>query len=61
MDQRFPKGSLFGVLLGAACTLFFAAMAVVEPRHRYFSLFLVILGLTGTWRQYMVWKRHREM
>jgi hypothetical protein len=60
MDLRFQKGSLFSVLLGTACTLFFAVMAVIEPKHKYFSLFLVILGLGATWRQYLAWTRHRE-
>ncbi len=60
MERPFLKASLFGVLLGAACTLFFAVMAVVEPKYKYFSLLLVILGLAGTWRQYLAWNRQRE-
>jgi len=34
MERRFLKASLFSVLLGAACTLFFAVMAVVEPKYK---------------------------
>jgi hypothetical protein len=60
MDLRFQKGSLFSVLLGAACTIFFAVMAVIEPKYKYFSLFLVILGLAATWRQYLARNRNRE-
>jgi hypothetical protein len=60
MDRRFLQASLFSVLLGAACTLFFTVMAVIVPKYKYFSLFLVILGLAGTWRQYLSWNRDRQ-
>jgi hypothetical protein len=60
MDHPFLKTGLFRVLLGTACTLFFAVMAIIQPRYKYFSIFLVILGLAGTWRQYLAWNRRRE-
>ncbi len=60
IDRQFQKGSGFMVLLGVVLTLFFTAYAIIEPEQKYFSLFLTLIGLTGTWRQYVVWSRKRK-
>lgn len=58
-DRQFQNGSLFFVLLGAAGVLLFAVWAVIEPEQRYASLFCVLLGIVGTWRQYVIYARKR--
>lgn len=56
-DKQLQKASLSPALLYAALTLFFIVYAALEPGHRYVSLFLVIIGLSGTWRQYAIWSK----
>lgn len=60
IDTHFQKGSGFMVLFGVAGTLFFAVYSIVAPEDKYFTLLLTLVGLIGTWRQYLVWSRKRE-
>lgn len=57
--KPFRKGSLFLVGLYAAVALFFLVDAALGPEHRYVSLLLATAGLSGTWRQYVVWSKKR--
>ncbi len=49
-DQQFQQGSKFLIVLGLLCITFFTVTAILEPEHRYFSLVLVVLGLSGVAR-----------
>ncbi len=60
IDTHFQKGSGFMVLFGVAMTLFFVVYTFIEPENKYISLLLTLVGLIGTWRQYLVWSRKRE-
>jgi len=56
-DRLFQKGSLFRLVLvlitAAAC----AQYAVIEPAHRFPSLFVVIVALGGAAREYAMRRR----
>jgi hypothetical protein len=62
MQYPFQPGSLSLVVGGAVATLTLAIYGAIDPdRHRmYASLFFVIFGLTGTWRNYLKWQQSRE-
>jgi hypothetical protein len=48
------------MLLFALATLVIAVDGVVRPERRYFSLAFFFIGLLGTWRQYVKWRRDRS-
>ena len=56
-DLLFQKGSLFRIALGLILAGVFAQYALIEPDHRYISLFVVIVTLTGVGRDYVTWWR----
>ena len=59
-DKQFRKGSTFMLSLFIVMTLFFAFYAVFEPDDRTFSLVLFVVGLFGSWRQYLAWNQKRQ-
>lgn len=58
-DRLFQPGTLGFLLMGVALTAYFVVQAVVDPEHRYVSLFLVLVGLAGVSVQYGRWRRKR--
>ncbi|QXD14117.1 hypothetical protein GQ464_011670 [Rhodocaloribacter litoris] len=59
IDRALQPGSGYMVLLGLALTVFFAVMSVTDAGHRHPALLFTLLGLIGTWRHYVVWRRKR--
>jgi hypothetical protein len=61
MEYPFQPGSLSLVVGGAVATLIMAVYGTTTPdrQHMYASLFFVIFGLGGTWRNYLKWQRTR--
>jgi hypothetical protein len=47
---------------GAVATLIMAIYGATTPdrQHMYVSLVIVIIGLSGTWRNYLKWQGTRE-
>lgn len=65
MDRTFVRsalqdGSGVRLVLVAAMTLFFLAYMFIDPERRFSSLSVALLGLYGTWRQYLIWSRLRR-
>jgi hypothetical protein len=62
MEYPFQRGSLSLVVGGAVATLTMAIYGAAAPdrQHMYVSLFFVIFGLGGTWRNYLSWQRSRR-
>jgi hypothetical protein len=62
VEYPFQPGSLSLVVGGAVATLTMAFYGATTPdrQHMYVSLFFVIFGLLGTWRNYLKWQQSRE-
>jgi hypothetical protein len=52
--------SLLLMLLFALATLVIAIDGVLRPERKYISLLFFVVGLVGTWRQYLAWRRDRS-
>lgn len=52
--------SLFLLLLFAVATVIMAVDGVIRPERKYLSLGFFFIGLLGTWRQYLSWRRARR-
>jgi hypothetical protein len=48
------------MLIFALATLIIAIDGVLRPERRYLSLVFLIIGLLGTWRQYLRWRQDRS-
>ena len=51
------EGSLLKVLLGVCTLPVLAVVSFAYPQHAYASLLFFLVGLMGTWREYMRWRR----
>lgn len=51
------EGSLLKVLLGVCLLPVFAVASLAHSQHAYASLLFFLVGLMGTWREYMRWRR----
>jgi len=47
----------FRFILGVICILVLTLCSLVLPSARYPLLLLVVVGLVGTWREYLHWRR----
>lgn len=45
------------LVLGACATAVMPAVALVKPEYGYPCMFFFLIGLTGTWHQYVRWRR----
>lgn len=54
------RGSLFRVILGIVAVLFFTISALSNQENIYFHLFLVLLGLNLTWREYSLYRMKQQ-
>ena len=57
---RVPTGSLLLVLVYATATVVLAVNGITQPEHRNVALLMVAIGLAGTWREYVNWRRTRD-
>lgn len=49
--------SLLLMLLFAVATLVIAIDGALRPERKYISLLFFVVGLLGTWRHYLAWRR----
>ncbi len=48
------------LLLFALATVIIAIDGALRPERRYLSLIFFIIGVVGTWRQYLSWRQARR-
>jgi len=59
-DRQFQTGSPLLIALYAAIALFFAGVSVAQPEQKYLSLVLVLLSLSGVWKNYLTYHRRKQ-
>lgn len=60
VQSALQNGSGVKLLVVAALTLFFLTYVLVDPERRFSSFSFALLGLYGTWSQYLIWSRLRR-
>ncbi len=59
-DRQFQTGSPFLIALFSMVALFFVGVSVLEPEQKYLSLGLVLLSLSGAWKNYLAYQRRKQ-
>jgi hypothetical protein len=59
-SYRVQSGGLLMVIVGGTATLIIADTGITEPGHMNSSLLMCTLGLAGTWREHVNWRRTRH-
>jgi hypothetical protein len=59
-DRQFQTGSPFLIALFSAIALFFVWAGAVQPEQKYLSLVLVLLSLSGAWKNYLAYQRRKQ-
>lgn len=60
IDANLQRGTIVSILIGATATLVLIIYAVAWRENLYITLVFVVVGLLGTWREYVVWQRRRQ-
>jgi hypothetical protein len=60
LDRQFQTGSPFLIALFSAIAFFFVWAGVVQPEQKYLSLLLVLLSLSGAWKNYLAYQRRKR-
>lgn len=59
--QSNSRGSALPMVVLAACaTAVMPVVAFMKPEYTYPCMFFFLIGLTGTWRQYVRWRRTKR-
>jgi hypothetical protein len=59
-DRQFQTGSPLLIALFSAIALFFLGLSALEPEQKYLSLVLVLLSLSGAWKNYLAYQRRKQ-
>jgi hypothetical protein len=58
LPQVNSRGNALPIIVLAACaTAVMPVVALVKPAYVYPCMFFFLIGLVGTWRQYVRWRR----